>query len=107
MLSYYGRWFRTAFTHSMGLFDLWTGLVTAALGVVDHYWPAAQIMTTYAWQIPVWALAAGRGGPVTFGSLLDVVGTERPNIGFRSEGKRWHSKTTDGTSGYKMLFLGL
>ena len=58
MLSYYGRWFRTAFTHSMGLFDLWTGLVTAALGVVDHYWPAAQIMTTYAWQIPVWALAA-------------------------------------------------
>lgn len=27
-------------------------------GVVDHYWPAAQIMTTYAWQIPVWALAA-------------------------------------------------
>jgi hypothetical protein len=58
MRSYYWRWLKTALTHSIGVFDLWTGLISAALGVLDHYWPQAQIMTTYAWQIPIFALAA-------------------------------------------------
>jgi hypothetical protein len=58
MRAFYRRWLKTAFTHSVGVFDLWTGLITAALGVVDHIWPQGQLMTTYAWQIPVWALAA-------------------------------------------------
>ena len=58
MRAYYWRWIKTAFTHSVGVFDLWVGLLTAIAGVIDHYWPQGQIMTAYAWQIPVWALAA-------------------------------------------------
>lgn len=58
MRSYYRNWLRTAFTQSIGVFDLWTGLITALLGVLDHYAPDAQVMTAYAWQIPIWALAA-------------------------------------------------
>ena len=58
MRAYYWRWVKTAFTHSVGVVDLWTGLLTALAGVIDHYWPQGQIMTAYGWQIAVWALAA-------------------------------------------------
>jgi hypothetical protein len=57
MLHYYWRWLKAAFTQSIGPIDLWTGLAGAALGIVDHYVPAAQLMTAYAWQIPIWALS--------------------------------------------------
>ena len=55
--TYCWLWLKTASTHSVGHIDLWIGLTAAVLGVVDHYWPDAQIMTTYAWQIPIWMLA--------------------------------------------------
>ena len=58
MRAYYWRWLKTAFTHSIGVVDLWTGLITAALSIVDHYLPGLQLMTSYGWQIPVWALTA-------------------------------------------------
>jgi hypothetical protein len=53
---YYSRWVKTAFTHSFGLIDLWTGIAGAVVGILDHYWPQAQLMTSYGWQIPLWAL---------------------------------------------------
>lgn len=58
MLSYFWRWLKTAILRSLGPIDLWIGLTTACLVVVDHYWPAKQIMTAYAWQIPIFGLAA-------------------------------------------------
>jgi uncharacterized membrane protein len=58
MRDYFWRWLKTAFTHSLGPIDLWTGMAVAALGILDHYWPQAQIMTAYGWQIPIWVLAA-------------------------------------------------
>lgn len=33
-------------------------MAVAALGILDHLWPQAQIMTAYGWQIPIWVLAA-------------------------------------------------
>jgi hypothetical protein len=47
---------RRAFTQSLGPIDLWTGLLAAAIGVLDHYLPQAQLMTGYGWQIPIWVL---------------------------------------------------
>lgn len=47
-----------AYDHSLEAIDLWTGIATAVLGVIDHSWPANQLMTAYAWQIPIWTLAA-------------------------------------------------
>jgi len=58
MGAFYRRWLGTALTQSVGAIDLWTGLIAAVLGIIDHYWPAAHIMTAYAWQIPIWILAA-------------------------------------------------
>ena len=57
MRAYYLLWLKTAFTHSLGKLDLWTGLIVVALGIFGHYWPQTQLMTTYGWQIPIWALA--------------------------------------------------
>jgi len=56
--SFYWRWLKTAFTHSLGPVDLWTGLVVSIFGIVDHFLPQAHIMTLYGWMIPVFALAA-------------------------------------------------
>jgi hypothetical protein len=58
MREYYWRWLRTAFSRSIGLVDIGTGIVVALAGILDRFWPEAQIMTSYGWQIPVWALAA-------------------------------------------------
>jgi hypothetical protein len=57
MRKYYFRLFKSAFTKSIGPIDLWMGLAGAILGIADHYWPAGQLMTALAWQIPVWTLA--------------------------------------------------
>ncbi len=54
---YCGLWFRRAFTESLGAVDLWTGLVSAALGLADHYLPRLQIMNSLGWEIPLWVLA--------------------------------------------------
>lgn len=61
MFKYYWRVLRLAFTHSLGAIDLWTGLGSGALGVLDHGLPQARLMTEFAWQIPLWALAAVMG----------------------------------------------
>lgn len=58
MRAYYLRLAKTAFSRSIGPIDLWTGLVVALLGLVDHYWPQGELMMTYGWEIPIWALAA-------------------------------------------------
>jgi hypothetical protein len=58
MRAFYRELVKRAFSQSIGPIDLWTGLAGAALGIVDHYWPAGQIMSAYAWQIPIYALAA-------------------------------------------------
>jgi hypothetical protein len=58
MRSFYWRWIKTAFRHSLGPIDLWTGIITAALAVVDHFIPRLQLVTIYGWQIPLWILAA-------------------------------------------------
>jgi hypothetical protein len=57
MRTYYLRLIKTAFSRSLGQIDLWTGAFASILGLVDHYLPQANIMTSYAWMIPVWALA--------------------------------------------------
>jgi hypothetical protein len=56
--SYYWRWLRTAFRHSLGPIDLWAGIAAAVLTIIDHYIPERQLMTALAWQIPIWALAS-------------------------------------------------
>lgn len=58
MGNYYLRVIKAAFTHAVGPLDLWTGLITAVLGVVDHLLPEPHLMAAYAWQIPIWTLAA-------------------------------------------------
>ena len=58
MGGFYRRWLRTAFRHALGPIDLWTGLSAAVLGIVDHYNPGRHLVTEFAWQIPIWALAA-------------------------------------------------
>lgn len=58
MRAFYWRWLKTAFTHAIGVVDLWTGLISAALSVTDHYAPGLQLATSYGWQIPIWALGA-------------------------------------------------
>src|SRR5258707_563955 len=55
---FFFAWMRRAFTQSLGPIDLWAGLLAAALGVIDHYWPAGQLMSSLGWQVPVFALAA-------------------------------------------------
>jgi len=61
MGKYYWRVLQAAFTHSLGAVDLWTGVAIAVLGLVDHLMPQPHLMTEYAWQIPVWAVAAVLG----------------------------------------------
>jgi hypothetical protein len=56
--SFYWRWLRTAFRHSLGPIDLWTGIAAAGLAIIDHYIPERQLMSALAWQIPIWALPA-------------------------------------------------
>jgi hypothetical protein len=58
MAAFYWRWLKTALRHSIGPIDLWTGLVAAILGLLDHYLPQAGLMTSYGWQVPIWVLAA-------------------------------------------------
>jgi len=58
MRAYYLRWLKSAFTHSLGPIDLWTGIAGAVLAVVDHYLPALQLMSSLGWQVAIWALAA-------------------------------------------------
>ena len=58
MRAFYGRWLKTAFTHSLVAIDLWAGVAGALLAVVDHFLPDRQLVTALTWQIPIWALAA-------------------------------------------------
>ena len=58
MRKYFAEWLRAAFTHGLSVSDLWASIIAAGLGILDHYLPAAKLMTTYAWQIPIWSLAA-------------------------------------------------
>src|SRR6476646_1117919 len=58
MLAFYWRWLKTAFRHSLGAIDLWTGLAGSVLGLIDHFWPDMRLMTAYGWQIPVWGLVS-------------------------------------------------
>lgn len=58
MRSFYWRWLKTAFTRTLGLGDLATGIAMAAVGVFEHYVPKAEIMTTWGWAIPVYASVA-------------------------------------------------
>jgi hypothetical protein len=58
MRTYYHRLLKRALTRSIGPVDLWMGLAGAALGVADHLWPAGQLMTALAWQVPIWALVS-------------------------------------------------
>ena len=55
-ISFYWRWVKTAFTHSIGQSDLWGGIAGTILAVVDHFWPEKQLMSSLSWQIPLWAL---------------------------------------------------
>jgi hypothetical protein len=55
---YFRRILKTAFTQSIGPIDIWTGIAGAALGIVDHFWPERHLMTSLAWQLPLWALGA-------------------------------------------------
>jgi hypothetical protein len=55
--SFYWRWIKTAFTHSIGQSDLWGGIAGTILAVLDHFWPEKQLMSSLSWQIPIWALA--------------------------------------------------
>jgi hypothetical protein len=57
MRAYYWRWLKSAFTHSLGPIDPWTGITGAVLAVVDHYLPALQLMSSLGWQVAIWALA--------------------------------------------------
>lgn len=57
-IRYLRRFLATALTRSLGPIDLWAGLGAAVLSVFDHYLPEAQLATTFAWQIPIFALAA-------------------------------------------------
>ncbi len=56
-LCYLWRVIRRAFTQAPGIVDLWTGALSAALGVVDHYVPNLSLLTTYEWQISLWLIA--------------------------------------------------
>jgi hypothetical protein len=57
MLGFYWLWLKTAFKHSFGPIDLWSGMAAAAVGLVTHFWPSeAEAMTSLTWQIPLWVL---------------------------------------------------
>ena len=58
-MSYFWRWLRTAFTHSIGLVDLVSGFAGAAVALVTHFAPAwAPTVSALSWQIPIWAALA-------------------------------------------------
>ena len=57
MRSFYWRWLKTSFRHSLGPIDLWTGLAASILGVAAHFLPDGEAaITALAWQVPLWAL---------------------------------------------------
>jgi hypothetical protein len=58
LVTFYLRWLKTAFRHSLGAVDLWSGIAGALLGIVDHFMPERGLATHLAWQLPLWVLGA-------------------------------------------------
>ena len=56
--TYIWRWLGAAFSHALGVIDLWAGLGGAVVAGIAHFLPQEQAaeLNSLAWQVPLWAL---------------------------------------------------